>query len=39
VLAEIDGRPAVVRQGAIMGTIFHPELAGDNRLHKWFLGI
>jgi len=39
VLAEIDGRPAVVRQGAIMGTIFHPELAGDTRLHKWFLGI
>ena len=39
VLATIDGRPAVVRQGAIMGTIFHPELAHDTRLHELFLGV
>ena len=39
VLASIDGRPALVRQGAIMGTIFHPELAPDTRLHELFLGL
>ncbi|MFM7068947.1 MAG: pyridoxal 5'-phosphate synthase glutaminase subunit PdxT [Actinomycetes bacterium] len=38
VLAEIDGRPALVRRGAIMGTIFHPELSGDPRVHEMFLG-
>jgi pyridoxal 5'-phosphate synthase pdxT subunit len=38
VLARIDGRPALVRDGAIMVAIFHPELAGDSRLHELFLG-
>jgi len=38
VLATIDGRPALVRDGAIMVAIFHPELAGDTRLHELFLG-
>jgi pyridoxal 5'-phosphate synthase pdxT subunit len=38
VLALIDGRPALVRDGAIMVAIFHPELAGDVRLHELFLG-
>ncbi len=37
VLARIDGRPAMARQDAIMVTIFHPELAGDARVHEWFL--
>lgn len=38
VLAEVDGRPALARHGAIMVSIFHPELAGDHRLHEFFLG-
>ena len=38
VMATIDGRPALVRDGAIMVAIFHPELAGDTRLHELFLG-
>jgi 5'-phosphate synthase pdxT subunit len=38
VLASVEGRPALVRQGAIMVSIFHPELAGDPRLHQLFLG-
>jgi pyridoxal 5'-phosphate synthase pdxT subunit len=38
VLASVDGQPALVRQGAIMVSIFHPELAGDPRLHELFLG-
>ena len=38
VLARIDDHPALVRQGAIMVSIFHPELAGDPRVHELFLG-
>ena len=37
VLASIDGSPALVRSGAIMVAIFHPELAGDRRLHELFV--
>lgn len=37
VLATIQGRPALVLDGAIMVAIFHPELAGDVRLHQLFL--
>jgi 5'-phosphate synthase pdxT subunit len=37
VLASIDGNPALVRSGAIMVAIFHPELAGDRRLHELFI--
>jgi 5'-phosphate synthase pdxT subunit len=33
VLAEIDGTPIAVRQGAIIAMSFHPEVAGDHRLH------
>jgi 5'-phosphate synthase pdxT subunit len=38
VLARIDDHPALVRQGGIMVSIFHPELAGDPRVHELFLG-
>ena len=37
VLARIDDHPALVRQGAIMVSIFHPELADDTRVHELFL--
>lgn len=37
VLAEIDGRPVLVRQGHVMACAFHPELVGDLRLHELFL--
>ena len=30
-------RPVVCRQGAVLVTAFHPELAGDPRLHEIFL--
>lgn len=26
-----------VRQGPLLGTAFHPELTGDNRLHEWWV--
>jgi 5'-phosphate synthase pdxT subunit len=29
--------PVVCRQGPVLVTAFHPELAGDNRLHEVFL--
>lgn len=37
VLAEHDGQPVLVRQGRTMAMSFHPELAGDRRLHQRFL--
>jgi len=37
VLARIDGRPVCCRQGPVLVTSFHPELAGDTRLHELFL--
>lgn len=38
VLAEHGGVPVVVEQGALLGSTFHPELAGDGRLHARMLG-
>ena len=37
VLAEIDGRPVLVRQGHLFASSFHPEMSGDNRVHEAFL--
>lgn len=37
VLAEHDGRPVVVEQDGLLAAAFHPELAGDPRLHARFL--
>lgn len=34
-----DGRIVAVRQGRFLATSFHPELTGDDRLHKYFLGM
>ena len=39
VLATVDGHPVCCRQGAVMVTAFHPELAGDARLHQAFLDL
>jgi 5'-phosphate synthase pdxT subunit len=37
VLAQHDGHPVLVRQGSTMAMSFHPELAGDRRMHARFL--
>jgi len=42
VLAEISNaagerHPVAVRQGHLLATSFHPELTGDNRVHKFFV--
>jgi 5'-phosphate synthase pdxT subunit len=33
-----QGNPVVVRQGVHLASAFHPELAGEPRLHQLFLG-
>ncbi len=37
VLATVDGRPVVCRQGPVLAAAFHPELSDDLRLHQLFL--
>lgn len=37
VLARIEGYPVVVREGALLGCAFHPEVHGDDRLHTMFV--
>ncbi len=36
---EIGGfsHPVAVRQGNLLATSFHPEISGDNRIHKFFV--
>jgi 5'-phosphate synthase pdxT subunit len=36
VLASVDGHGVFVRSGNVIGTSFHPELTGDDRLHRYF---
>ena len=37
VLAEVDGRPVLARDGRYLVAAFHPELTDDTRLHELFL--
>ena len=37
VLAAVDGHPVAVRQDNVLAISFHPELAGETRLHELFL--
>jgi 5'-phosphate synthase pdxT subunit len=37
VLAQVDGKPVLVRQGRLLAAAFHPELSGDDRIHRMFL--
>jgi pyridoxal 5'-phosphate synthase pdxT subunit len=39
VLAARDGHGVMVRQGAVLGTSFHPELTADPRVHAYFLSM
>jgi len=38
-LAVHDGKTVFVRQGAILGSAFHPELTEDDRVHRYFLSL
>ena len=40
VLATLpDGRIVAAQQGHLLATSFHPELTGDDRLHRYFLSL
>lgn len=36
-LAQRDGRGVMVRERNVLATSFHPELGGDQRVHRYFL--
>ena len=38
-LAEREGHGVMVRQANVLGTAFHPELTGDDRVHGYFLSM
>ncbi len=37
VLASVDGKPVLLRQGHMLASTFHPEMTGDNRVHSMFV--
>jgi len=37
VLAKLDDHAVAARQGSLLAVAFHPELGGDQRVHKCFL--
>ena len=37
VLAEVDGHPVAARQDNMLVISFHPEIAGEDRVHELFL--
>lgn len=37
ILASIDSHPVAVRTRTALATSFHPELTGDNRIHRYFI--
>ncbi|HEX9695591.1 MAG TPA: pyridoxal 5'-phosphate synthase glutaminase subunit PdxT [Actinomycetota bacterium] len=39
VLAQHGGRPVAARQGRVLVCSFHPELTGDERIHRLFLEL
>lgn len=39
IIARHDDRPVAVRQGTIVAATFHPEITGEDRLHRLFLEL
>lgn len=39
VLASVDGHPVAIRQGRLLAVAFHPELAGETRVHEHLLAM
>ncbi len=37
VLAVVEGRPVLVRQGRLLASTFHPEMTADARVHDMFV--
>src|SRR5919202_1334965 len=38
-IAEFNNKIVAVKQQNIIGTAFHPELSGDDRLHRYFISM
>jgi len=38
-LSKLGEHIVLASQGSLIGATFHPELAGDTRLHEWFLSL
>lgn len=39
VLAEVQGKTVMARQGQFLAAAFHPELTNDDRVHRLFVGM
>jgi len=39
IMASLDGKGVMVRQGNLLGTSFHPELTDDPRIHELFIEL
>jgi 5'-phosphate synthase pdxT subunit len=39
VLAQVDEHPVAIRQGNVLAVSFHPELAGETRLHELLIAM
>jgi pyridoxal 5'-phosphate synthase pdxT subunit len=39
VLCTYEDRVVAAQQGNLLALSFHPELTGDNRIHKYFLSL
>jgi 5'-phosphate synthase pdxT subunit len=39
VLAEVDGHPVAVRQDNLIAISFHPELSGEERVHRLLVAL
>jgi len=39
IMASLDGKGVMVRQGNLLGTSFHPELTDDPRIHQLFADL
>ena len=39
VLASVGEHPVAVRSGHLLATSFHPELTGDERMHRYFVSM
>jgi 5'-phosphate synthase pdxT subunit len=39
VLASLEGEPVLVQEGRVIAGTFHPEIAGEGRLHRYFMAI
>lgn len=39
VLGRLQGEPVLVLQGRVLAATFHPEITGDDRLHRLLVGL